>query len=735
MKKVISVILSLLPLLNFAQSLSFRYDQKPAVTSNGQRLLNPWAGGLNSCQFSTMRLNDDDREDLVVFDRTSSKISTFIWTTTGWQYDPSYETAFPATLNWMLLVDFDGDGKKDLFSHSLSGVRVLRNTSSGGKVSWQTAADPLMTEGLAGRQPLYVSPTDIPVITDMDDDGDIDIISFDPGGDYTVLQQNISRDQGSSAGLTFKRIGFCWGNFIKEHCSDFTFGQNCQTGGGRVGNPLQGQGAARPAHTGNTITMFDVNGDGKKDLLFGHVSCPNISVIRNGGPNTAAANFTAFDASFPAKDPVNFAVFPASFLEDVDGDGKKDLLVSPNTYANEGTLMNFQSSNWFYRNVGTNQSPDFQLVKKNFLQSDMIDLGENAAPALADLDGDGDMDMLVGNSGIRGDQGFRASISYFENKGTTRDPDFYLITTDYLNLAKTLLVTDLVPRFADIDGNGSLDLILTANSFKGLELRILFNQAGKGSAVKYDLANAKLLATPSQMGSGDVPTFVDVDRDGKTDMLVGRFTGNIAYYRNTGTGTDPVFQLQAEEFGGTKLNLMTRTPSMAVIDLNGDQRPELITGTKNGQLRLYQFPEQPTQSLVLVDSLPALGMPGGALMVAAADLDGDQLPDLVVGTQGGGLRYLKNTSEKVVITGTDNEEPTLTWAYPNPTDRYITIRPPHDGQVDVISLTGQPLLPSIPVRALNEATLDLGQLGEGTYIIRLSADNKPPRIQKVVVWK
>ena len=732
MKKVIPVILSLLPLLNYAQSLSFRYDQKPTITSNGQRLPNAWAGGLNACQFSTMRLNDDDRDDLVVFDRTSNKISTFIWTNTGWQYDPTYETAFPATLNWMLLVDFDGDGKKDLFSYSVSGVRALRNTSSAGKVSWQVAADPIQTIGLAGKQPLYVSPTDMPVITDMDDDGDIDIISFDPGGDYTVLQQNQSRDKNLPAGLDFKRIGFCWGNFIKEHCTDFRFGYNCQDGSGRTGNTVPG---ARPAHQGNTIALFDANGDGRKDLLFGHVSCENIALIRNGGPNTALANFTSFEASFPPKEPVSFQIFPATFLEDVDGDGKKDLISSPNTYGNEGTLMDFQSSNWFYKNIGTNQLPDFQLVQKNFLQKDMVDLGENAAPALADMDGDGDVDMLVGNSGIRGDQGYRASLWYFENKGTSRDPDFELITTDYLKLSQSLLLTELTPRFADIDGNGSLDLILTATSFKGVEIRVLFNPAGRGAAARYDLATAKLLATPPQMGSGDAPTFVDVDRDGKMDMLVGRFTGNIAYYRNTGSGTEPAFQLIAEEFGGTKINLLTRTPSLAVIDLNGDQRPELVSGSRNGQLKLYQFPEQPTQPLVLVDSLPALGMAGGALMVSAADLDGDQLPDLVIGTQGGGLRYLKNTSEKVVITGVDTEEPILAWAYPNPTERFVTVRPPQDGQVDVISLSGQLLMPAIPVRALNETTFDLGTLGEGTYLIRLNAENKTSRIQKVVVWK
>jgi hypothetical protein len=634
----------------------------------------------------------------------------------------------------MLLVDFDGDGKKDLFAQGTFGIQVLRNTSTGGKVSWQVAANPLITEGLGGPQNLYVASSDIPAIVDLDDDGDIDILTFDGSGNLLTLQQNLSREKQGVSGLVFKRIGNCWGNFIKEYCNDFTFGFDCGTGSGRVATTA-GARPATPAHTGNSVTLLDANGDGKKDILFGFVSCQNIALIKNAGPNTAQANFTSFDADFPAKDPINFQNFPAVFWEDVDGDGKKDLLAAPNVLSNEGSLLNFQASNWFYRNTGTNQKPDFQLVQKDFLQRDMLDLGEKAAPALADLDGDGDLDMLVGNAGIRTDQDFRGSLYYFENKGTAQEADFDLISSDYLNLAKSIQLTDLIPRFADLDGNGSLDLILFGNSTKGVEIRVFFNQAGAKAAARYTLASAQIIPTPTQLGIGEIPAFVDVDHDGRLDMLVGRSIGNIAYYRNTGSATSPTFQLQIEEFGGTKVNTLASYPSLAVIDLNGDQRPELVSADQFGKVKLYRFPEQPTQALVLLDSLPSIGMPGYSLMVGAGDLDGDQLPDLMLGTAGGGLRYLKNTSEKVVITSVDADEPIMPWAYPNPTERYVTIRPPHDGMAEVISLSGQLLMTGVAVRAFNETQFDLGPLGEGTYLIRLLSDNKPVRVQKVVVWK
>ncbi|HEY0110254.1 MAG TPA: hypothetical protein VGB67_11530, partial [Fibrella sp.] len=84
---------------NTAQRISFQYDQRAAVTVSGRALPNAWAGGLNTCQFNTLPLNDDARPDLVVFDRTTDKISTFLAATDAsggfvWQYAPQYEQQF-----------------------------------------------------------------------------------------------------------------------------------------------------------------------------------------------------------------------------------------------------------------------------------------------------------------------------------------------------------------------------------------------------------------------------------------------------------------------------------------------------------------------------------------------------------------------------------------------------------------------------------------------------------------
>lgn len=88
----------------------------------------------------------------------------------------------------------------------------------------------------------------------------------------------------------------------------------------------------------------------------------------------------------------------------------------------------------------------------------------------------------------------------------------------------------------------------------------------------------------------------------------------------------------------------------------------------------------------------------------------------------------------MVITGVI-EEPTGPWAFPNPTDRFVTIRAPHNGRVELLSLSGQVVLTGQDVRVDIETTIDLGNLPEGTYLLRLLADNRSVRVQKVVVWK
>ncbi|MBO0934504.1 FG-GAP-like repeat-containing protein [Fibrella aquatilis] len=723
-----------------APRITVQYDTQPAVTANGRPLTNAWAGGLNAAQFATMPLNADARPDLVVFDRTNNKISTFLSVTnaagqTAWQYAPQYEAAFPKLANWFILSDYDGDGKKDLFSWASAGVQVWRNTSAGGIVSWQSAVNPLYHESFYGQANLYLNPTDVPAILDYDGDGDVDIIAFDyAGGNTAVYYQNLSKQRQTTVaapGLDFKRQGICWGNFSKELCNDFTFGINCDAGG-RVGIPN-----ARPEHSGNALTIFDVNGDGSKDIVFGYVSCNNLAAIYNTGPNSEKANFTRFDADFPKVNPVRFPVFPAAYFEDVDGDGLADLLATPNVASNEGYLFDFKASTLFYKNAGTATKPNFTYVQNDFLQGDMIDVGENAAPAFADLDGDGDLDMLVGQAGSMGTNGYRARLWRFDNTGTATKPAFALTDTDFLGLSKSDSLTNLRPYFVDLDGNNSPDLVISTASQTGNLLRWLPNGAAAGQAASFSWKNAQRFGLPIYMSPTEALAFGDVDADGKPDMLVGNSPGNVTYLRNTGlTGSSSLtvtFALQTTALAGIGVDFTNRNRTLAFADMNADGKPELLTISRPGTVDFYRLADKPEQPGIRLDSLTGLGFPGLNVLTATADLTGDGLPDLMIGTQAGGLRFVRNTSEKPLILAT--EAVSKPWAYPNPSDRFVTILAPNAGMLDVLSLDGRRVLAGQLVSKQTEFRLDLGNLPGGMYLLRLVAEGQPTKVSRVVLGR
>ncbi len=114
------------------------------------------------------------------------------------------------------------------------GITVYKQVKNGNSWSWKLAKDALYTDGLSGNINLQVSSPDIPGITDIDDDGDLDVITFDYSGVFIELHQNMSMERyGVPDSLVYKRNGNCWGNFHKGDGEDFVLGEDC----GVVRNP------------------------------------------------------------------------------------------------------------------------------------------------------------------------------------------------------------------------------------------------------------------------------------------------------------------------------------------------------------------------------------------------------------------------------------------------------------------------------------------------------------------
>ncbi|MES2733949.1 MAG: VCBS repeat-containing protein [Bacteroidota bacterium] len=648
-----------IPLLAKSQSFSFQVDNSIKVFHQGRQLSNAWAGGINAGQFSTIHLNADTIPDLVVFDRTNSKLTTFLAVKENglfaYRHAPVYERQFPDMRFWMLLVDYDHDGRKDIFTHTNLGIQVYRNTTvKGRELAWEVAKDAISTHSFSGLVNLQVGASDIPALVDVDNDGDIDILTYDFVGSYIEYHQNQSVEKyGHAQGLEFKRVNTCWGNFEEgTSCGDYDFTVDCQATGFLEFRPSSRDSwvsvqasttESRIQHAGSTLLALDLDGDRDKDILIGDVSCDNIFQMTNHGTPKVAI-FRSFQGAFPAHKPIDFPTFPATYFEDVDFDGVKDLLAAPNVFGNEGGRINFSESAWLYHNQGSDSMPSFEFRQTDFLQHTMVDLGENSAPAFADYDADGDLDMFVGNAGLPKVGISIASIALFENTGTLSEPVFAWRTDDYLQLS-SLKWTQVRPLFADINQDGKLDFCFAGGNNQKAQLNYFLNTASSKKPFRFNQKNVFTLSITIELA--DAPCFADLDGDGDADLLLGKGAGNLECYQNAGSKKKVDFRLENSQCGSIESTPTNRNLAVAVSDLNKDGKLDLCTSNRQGQLCVYPaFTENMIEfPAPIMNPLPGQATHsklGSLLTPAIADLNGDGLPEIVLGTNAGGLIYLKS---------------------------------------------------------------------------------------------
>jgi uncharacterized protein (DUF2141 family) len=706
---------------------TFTFDPVPLIYGN-DTLTNAWAGGLNSAQYSTIHLNADDQEDLVVFDRSSDKVTAFIAEKKGnvfrYRHAPYYELLFPQMRNWMLLADYDDDGRKDIFTYTTFGIKVYHNELINGKITWKPVADPINTFGFSSEINLEVSSADMPAIADMDNDGDLDILTSDLATGHRVeLHQNQSMEiYGHADSLNFKRIENCWGHMeAVESCAQYKFGITCNASqGGRQVSPY------RTLHSGSTLLTLDLNGDGNKDLLMSHISCAKLSTLLNKG-TTLQALFTEANMASPDSKPITFS-FPAAFYEDLDFDGKKDLIITPNVPDNEAGTLNMRESNWLYKNTGTAQVPVFTYQQADFLQSSMLDVGEHAFPALSDYDGDGDLDLFIGHSGIPGAGRLVASLFLYENTGTTTTPVFTFKTDDYLNLS-SLGFSHFKPLFVDMTGDNQSDLVLSSTYYTGntiaSELNYFVNTAPRGQLFQFQLSNKKKI--PFNLRRVENPFFFDINKDGKLDILLGKNLGELEYYRNSGTNADPTYVLDNPAFGGLPLSTLDRSQAPLLADLDQNGTPEMIIGDRSGRLKIFAditnditAAFQPITNIIR-DSLSQTytsAKLGSYIYPTAGDLTGDGLPDLLIGSVSGGISILRNTSNEGGHGpgATGNQQ-----VYPNPArGDYVYLRSTQNSEARIFTTIGQQMS-RITLSANRETPVYVGSWPAGMYLIKITS--------------
>ncbi len=512
-----------------------------------------YATGVHPVSVAIRDLNGDGLLDIIVVNESSYTASVLLNTTAPgasnatFAGQQTFDTgAAPFSVE---TADLNGDGKPDLIVANANdnSTSVLLNTTVTGATTLTFADQQVYPAGAAPRAV---------TVADLNGDGLPDLIIADDGGPA--------------------------GGYVSVLLNTTVIGAaNVQPG-----FPLSAAGAvsSRPF----SVAMGDLNGDGRPDLVVADFYSFYVSVLLN----TTAPGATA--PTFAPTVNINAGPAPASVaVADFNGDGMPDIVVAVfggeyaavilNTTVPGATTPTFAPTATFATGNGPTSVavadlngdglPD--LVVANEISNNVSVLLNTTAPgatpptfapatnfntgsgprsvAVADLNGDGLLDLVVANS-------TSGNVSVLMNTAApgATVPKFsaavnYTVGTSPLSVA-----------VGDLNGDGKPDIVVA--NFNSKSVSVLLNTTTAGTpptfAPKVDFAvglNPRSVA------------IADINGDGKPDLLVanqGYHTASVLLNTTT-PGAAPSFTPDAEVYAGSG------PLSLAVGDFNGDGRPDI----------------------------------------------------------------------------------------------------------------------------------------------------------------
>ncbi len=371
--------------------------------------------------------------------------------------------------NTMALVDFDGDGDLDLFWGDFfePGVLLIENQGSCRNISMRGEPTPFPQ-----RDPVATSGYNAPAFGDLDGDGDHDMLIGVLGGAFNPNNTSVDNLVMLEGGEG-ERFALRTRQFLTQ----------IDTG------------------SESLPSWVDIDADGDLDLYVtnkiepGDTKAGRVFFFENTGTTTAPE--LHLHGAMPE---FASAYHYAPAFGDVDGDGDYDIVMG--TWDDELMMV---------MNDGT---PEMAVWAEPIPALITLTRGRNAQPTLGDVDGDGDLDLFVGESS--------GEMNFFRNIGSAAEPEFELVDDKFLAIDVGRRSS---PHLSDIDADGDLDLLVGSET-EGIHL---YRNQGNSTTPDYQ-RDESFVPGVAPFSS---PHVADLDGDGTFELYTGTVAGGLAVFRST----------------------------------------------------------------------------------------------------------------------------------------------------------------------------------------------------------